>query len=74
MKNFQTNIELNTELFCYSGIGRRNHFSEHHVYGVTKAFDLRVRGDSANNVILCEACDKEAQSPIDVGALPKCIL
>src|SRR5579871_6174507 len=40
---------------------------------VTKAFNLCVGGDSANNVILCEACDREAQPPIDVGALPKCI-
>jgi hypothetical protein len=52
---------------------KKKPFSEHHVYGVTKAFNLRVRGDSVNNVILCEACDKEAQPPIDVGALPKCI-
>jgi hypothetical protein len=52
---------------------KKKPFSEHHVYGVTKAFNLRVRGDSVNNVILCEVCDREAQPPIDVGALPKCI-
>lgn len=50
---------------------KKKPFSEHHVYRVTKAFNLRVRGDRANNVILCKDCNKEAQSPIDVGALPK---
>jgi len=46
-------------------------FDDGHVYGLTRAFGLRVNGDS---VIHCETCFGNPQPPVDVGPLPRCLL
>jgi len=46
-------------------------FDDGHVYDLTRAFGLRVNGDS---VIHCETCFGNPQPPVDVGPLLRCLL